>query len=72
MFDLTKMITGGNKPSQTKMQGGKRRVKKSSRRKSKKGGLNDLLLPALLVGANTYIKKTKKNKSKKNKSRRRK
>ena len=59
MFDLTKMITGG-----------KRHIKKSSRRKSKKGGLNDLLLPALLVGANTYVKKSKKNKSKKNKTKR--
>ena len=33
----------------------------------KKGGLNDLLLPAFLVGANTYFKKSNKNKTKKNK-----
>ena len=41
--------------------------KKSSK---KKGGLNDVLLPALLVGANTYFKKSNKNKTKKNKSKR--
>ena len=42
--------------------------KKSKPRK--KGGLNDLLLPAFLVGANTYFKKSNKNKTKKNKSKR--
>ena len=45
---------------------------KSHKKKSskKKGGLNDVLLPALLVGANTYFKKSNKNKTKKNKSKR--
>lgn len=40
--------------------------------KKTKGGIHEIVIPAIFVGINNYFNKSKKNKSKKNKSRRRK
>ena len=78
MVELKKMLGG---KTHKKTHGGmscKKKGKKGGmcgvchpkKKSRKKGGLNDLLLPAFLVGANTYFKKSNKNKTKKNKSKR--
>ena len=45
---------------------------KKPKNKKTKGGIHEIVIPAIFVGINNYFKKSKKNKSKKNKTRRRK
>ena len=44
--------------------------KGGKKNKKTKGGIHEIVIPAIFVGINNYFKKSKKNKSKKNKTKR--
>jgi hypothetical protein len=43
--------------------------KGGKKNKKTKGGIHEIVIPAIFVGINNYFKKSNKNKSKKNKTR---
>jgi hypothetical protein len=44
--------------------------KGGKKNKKTKGGIHEIVIPAIFVGINNFFNKTKKNKSKKNKTKR--
>ena len=44
--------------------------KGGKKNKKTKGGIHEIVIPAIFVGINNYFKKSKNNKSKKNKTKR--